>query len=125
MLRAMQVRSLVSLLLAGILAACSSYGGGASSEATIVSPSNFRAGSGVISSVAVLPNANKNPAATGGDKRPDRNLYRVALQMDNGGFQTVDVDSSGFMAGQAVELTNDGRIVLVTGTTLNNALRGR
>ena len=73
--------------------------------------------------MAVLPNANKN-AAAGGDKKPDRNLYRVALQMDNGGFQTVDVDSAGFMAGQAVELTNDGRIVLVSGTTLNQ-LRGR
>jgi len=120
MLRAVQVRTLILGLLACVLAAaCSSYGGGASSEATIVSPSNFRAGSGVISSVAVLPNANKNPAASGGDKRPDPNLYRVALQMDNGGFQTVDVDSASFMAGQAVELTNDGRIVIVTGTTLN------
>jgi len=119
MLGAMQVRSLVYSLLAYALAACSSFGGGASPEATIVGPGNFRAGSGVISSVAVLPNANKNPAAAGGDKRPDPNLYRVALQMDNGGFQTVDVDSAGFMAGQAVELTNDGRIVLVSGTTLN------
>lgn len=120
----MQIRSLAFGLLACILAACSTYGGGASPEATIVAPSNFRAGSGVISSVAVLPNANKNPAAVGGDKKPDRNLYRVALQMDNGGFQTVDIDSAGFMAGQAVELTNDGRIVLVSGTTLNQ-LRDR
>jgi hypothetical protein len=124
MLGAMQVRSFFAALLAFAVAACSSYGGGASPEATIVGPSNFRAGSGVISSVAVLPNANKNPAAAGGDKRPDRNLYRVALQMDNGGFQTVDVDNASFMAGQAVELTNDGRIVLVSGTTLNQ-LRGR
>jgi hypothetical protein len=36
----------------------------------------------------------------------------------------VDVDSALFMAGQAVELTNDGRIVLISGTTLNQ-LRGR
>lgn len=105
-------------LLAGALAACSSFGDGAAPEATIVAPGSFRAGSGVISSVAVLPNANKK-AAAGGDKKPDPNLYRVALQMDNGGFQTVDVDSAGFMAGQAVELTNDGRIVLISGTTLN------
>jgi hypothetical protein len=124
MLRAMAIRFLVLSLLACALAACSSFGDGGSPEATIVSPGNFRAGSGVISSVAVLPNANKNAAAAGGDKKPDPNLYRVALRMDNGGFQTVDVDSAGFMAGQAVELTNDGRIVLVSGTTLNQ-LRGR
>ena len=123
MLLAMQVRALIFSLLACTLAACSAYQGGASPEATIVSPSNFRSGSGVISSVAVLPNAKKNAATGGGDQKPDPNLYRVALQMDNGGFQTVDVDSAGFMAGQAVELTNDGRIVLVSGTTLNQLRR--
>src|SRR3954464_12296806 len=121
MLAGMQVRAAVLVL---ILAACSTYQGGASPEGAIVSPSNFRAGSGVISSVAVLRNANKNAAAAGGDKRPDPNLYRVSLQMDNGGFQQVDVNSSTFMAGQAVELTNDGRIVLVSGTTVNQA-RGK
>jgi hypothetical protein len=121
MLAGMQVRSVFLALAAAVLAGCSSYQAGASREGTIVSPSNFRAGSGVISSVAVLRNANKN-AAAGGDKRPDPNLYRVALRMDNGGFQQVDVDSAMFMEGQAVELTNDGRIVLVSGTTLNGAL---
>jgi hypothetical protein len=39
--------------------------------------------------------------------------------MDAGGVQTVDIDSSRFLAGEAVELTNDGRVVRVTGTTLN------
>jgi len=29
----------------------------------------------------------------------------------------VDIDSSRFLAGEAVELTNDGRVVRVTGTT--------
>lgn len=105
------------------IAGCSTFQGGASSEATIVAPGNFRSGSGVISSVAVLPNANPKAASGGGDRKPDPNLYRVALQMDNGGFQTVDIDSAGFMAGQAVELTNDGRIVLVSGTTLNQLRR--
>jgi hypothetical protein len=123
MLAGMQVRSVFFALLASMVGACSVYQGGASPEATIVSPSNFRAGSGVISSVAVLRNANKN-AAAGGEQRPDPNLYRIALQMDNGGFQQVDVDSATFTAGQAVELTNDGRIVLVSGTTINQA-RGK
>ena len=39
--------------------------------------------------------------------------------MDSGGFQSVDVDSGRFFAGQAVELTNDGRVVLVSATTVN------
>jgi len=124
MLAGMQVRPLLLALLASTLAACSTFHGGASPEGTIVSPGNFRSGSGVISSVSVLPNANENAAAGASDKRPDRNLYRVALQMDNGGFQQVDTDNASFMAGQAVELTNDGRLVLVSGTTLNQ-LRGR
>jgi hypothetical protein len=119
MLAGMQVRA-VALLL--ILTACSAYQGGASREGTIVSPGNFRAGSGVISSVAVLRNANKKPAASGSEK-PDPNLYRIALRMDNGGFQTVDVDNAAFAEGQAVELTNDGRIVMVSGTTLDQFRR--
>jgi hypothetical protein len=44
--------------------------------------------------------------------------------MDGDGFQTVDVDSSRFLAGEAVELTNDGRVVRVSGTTLNEMFRG-
>ena len=120
----MQVRLAILVLVAGSLAACSGFHGGASPEGTIVTPGNFRAGSGVISAVAVLPNANQNAAAGSGDKRPDPNLYRISLQMDDGGFQQVDVDNATFMAGQAVELTNDGRIVLVSGTTVNQ-LRGR
>ena len=48
------------------------------------------------------------------------------MQMDSGGFQTVDIDSSRFLAGEAVELTNDGRVVRVSGTSMNEALnRGR
>jgi hypothetical protein len=31
----------------------------------------------------------------------------------------VDVDNGTFMAGEAVELTNDGRVVRVSGTSLN------
>jgi len=89
------------------LAACGTAG--LEPEVRIVAPGNFKAGSGVIQSVAVLHNANPN-------------RYRLFLQMDVGGFQAVDVDTEGFMAGQAVELTNDGRVVRVSGTTL---MKGR
>jgi len=124
MLAAMQVRiGVLAFLMSALLAACSSYEGGGTGEANVISPTNFRAGSGVITSVGVLPNANKSPAA-GSSGKPDRNLYRVQLQMDNGGFQQVDVDNATFMTGQAVELTNDGRLVHISGTQFNR-LNGR
>jgi hypothetical protein len=92
-------------------------------EANIVRPGNFKTGSGVIQSIGVLPG--EREPGTGADakgRRPDRNLYRLYLRMDAGGaFQTVDIDSSRFFVGEAIELTNDGRVVRVTGTTLNDA----
>jgi hypothetical protein len=103
-----------------LLAACTVAWDERHQEATIVRPSNFKAGSGVIQSVGVL-RAQREPG-TGTDaegKHPDRNLYRLFIHMDAGGVQTVDIDSSRFLAGEAVELTNDGRVVRVTGTTLN------
>src|SRR3954466_1248206 len=100
MLTAMQARSLL-VALAMMLGACNTYQGGGDGEATIVAPGSFRAGSGTVTSVAVLPNANKNPAAGSSDQKPDRNLYRVSLLMDNGGYQHIDVDNATFMEGQA------------------------
>lgn len=111
-------------LLLCLLAACSLVWDEATMEANIVRPGSFRAGSGVIESVGVIPRARE--PGTGADaegKHPDRNLYRLYLRMDAGGFQTVDIDNSRFLAGEAVELTNDGRVVRVTGTTLNKALK--
>jgi len=35
----------------------------------------------------------------------------------------VDVDNNTFVEGEAVELTNDGRVVRVSGTSLNRAIR--
>ena len=111
-------------LLAGaalaVLAACTMYGNPEQQEANIISPGNFRAGSGQITQVGVLPN--KRPAADGSE---DRNLYRLYLRMDPpAGTQSVDVDRGHFMAGEYVELTNDGRVVRVSGTTLNEARSG-
>lgn len=116
----MRIARLVPLLF---LAACGYFQDASQAEATIVRPGNFQAGSGVIEQVGVLTNANRGnakPSATG--RRPDPNLYRLSLRMDKGGFQQVDVDNGTFMAGEAVELTNDGRVVRVTGTSLNRVL---
>jgi hypothetical protein len=119
----MQARSFIACLLLAGIAACSSYQDGGQADGTIISPGNFKAGAGVVQAVAVVPNANKKAAAGASDKRPDPNLYRLSLHMDSGGFQQVDVDNSSFMAGEAVELTNDGRVVRVSGTTFNQLLR--
>jgi hypothetical protein len=118
MLSGMRIRAVVLLLG---LAACSYVQDESQLEGNIVRPGNFKAGSGVIQSVGVLPGANPQPK----ERRPDRNLYRLYLHMDGGGFQSVDIDNSRFLAGEAVELTNDGRVVRVTGTSLNQAVGGR
>jgi hypothetical protein len=119
----MRLRTIVMLLA---LAGCAYSSDPSLHEANIVRPGNFKAGSGVIQSVGVVPRA--RPAGTGADSKgshPDRNLYRLYLIMDGFGFQSVDIDSSRFLAGEAVELTNDGRVVRVSGTSLNQAIGGR
>ena len=100
------------------LVACSTSSDPADHEASIISPGNFKAGSAEITQVGVLRNARPD------DGSKDRNLYRLYLRMDPpAGTQSVDVDRSHFMAGEFVEITNDGRVVRVSGTTLNEALR--
>jgi hypothetical protein len=123
MLRAMLARLLIAIALAA-LGACSYFQDKGQQEATIVRPGNFRKGSGVITAVSVLPNANKDkaqPRASG--RTPDPNLYHIELQMDGDGFQAVDIDNGTFMPGEVVELTNDGRVVRVTGTSINRTVR--
>ena len=110
----MQIRILLASLL--FVAGCSYYQDSRQAEATIVAPGNFKAGPGVIEAVSVLPRANKAGAR-------DPNLYRLSLRMNAGGFQTVDIDNGTFMTGEAVDLTNDGRVVRVSGTTLNDLVR--
>jgi hypothetical protein len=119
----MQVRYLLAALVA--LAGCSYYEDRSQAEGSIVTPGNFLAGSGVIESVGVLRNARApQPAPAAGGRAPDPHLYRLYIRMDNGGFQSVDVDNNTFAAGQAVDLTNDGRVVHVSGMSLND-FRGR
>ena len=92
-----------------------------SEEALIVSPGNFRSGSGIVTEIGVLPNANPKPAPAAEKekgRKPDPNLYRIFVNMDVGGFQSIVVDRNQFFVGQAVELTNDGRLVRVSGTAL-------
>ena len=114
------------LLLCLLLLGCTYTSDESLLEANIVRPGDFKPGSGVIQSVGVLPGARE--AGTGADstgKYPDRNLYRLSLLMDGGGFQTVDIDSGRFLVGEAIELTNDGRVVRVSGTTLNKVFGDR
>ena len=66
----------------------------------------------MISAIAVL--RNHNPG------HPDPNLYRLSITMDAAGYQEIEIDSNSFFVGEAVELTNDGRILHVSGTTLRS-----
>ena len=113
---ALPMRRKAFAALALIVAACSAYQDPSQIEGNIVTPGNFIVGSGVVVGVAVVPRANK-------DNPNDPHLYRISLQMDKGGFQQIDTDNSTFFAGQAVNLTNDGRIEHVSGTSLNRAVR--
>ena len=102
---------LVLALLAGLnLASCRSLQDARDIEANILAPGNFRKGAGVIESLG--PVAGK------------RNVWRLSLRMvDTAGYQSVDVDYGGYISGEVVELTNDGRVVRTTGTSLKNVIR--
>ena len=88
----MRIRAplLLSTLLLGALTGCSSTADPALLEGNIVRPGNFRAGSGVITSVGVLRGA-------GSGSEPHR--YRLYLMMDAGGFQSCRVDENVRAAG--------------------------
>jgi len=104
-------RALALLLLAG----CTYVSDPAQNESQIAAPGNFRAGSGTIQSIAVVPNK--------GTKSKEPHLYRLAIHMDVGGYQTVDVEDNTFFEGEAVNLTNDGRVERVSGTELQDWFR--
>jgi hypothetical protein len=114
------MKSKAHYLVAGALfglVACSTSSDPAQHEAAIIAPGNFKVGSGEITQVGVLRNARPD------DGSKDRNLYRLYLRMDPpAGTQSVDVDRSHFMAGEFVEITNDGRVVRLSGTRINEAL---
>jgi hypothetical protein len=101
-----------AFLLLLLLAGCTYVSDKSQNESQIARPGNFRAGSGTIQSIAVVRNEGPNKA-----KEP--HLYRLYIHMDVGGFQTVDVEDNTFFAGEAVNLTNDGRVERTSGTTLN------
>ena len=98
-----------AILLLLVLAGCTFVSDPSMNESRIVTPGNFRAGSGVIDNIAVVPNK-------GTRKEKEPHLYRLYIRMDVGGFQTVDVEDNTFFAGDAVLLTNDGRVERVSGT---------
>jgi hypothetical protein len=105
---------LLSALLA--LTACSHYDPPELAEAAAHPSAYLRPGYAVVESVGVLPSGRRDP---GGAAPGDPNAYRLFLRMENGGFQTVDVDNPSFMAGQYVEITSDGRVVRVSGTSID------
>ena len=99
-----------------VLAACTYVSDPSQNESQIATPGNFIAGSGVIENIAVVPNK-------GVKKEKEPHLYRLFLRMDRGGHQTVDVEDNTFFVGEAVNLTNDGRVERVSGTSLNELFK--
>jgi hypothetical protein len=96
----------VGCVLLALVASCTKYWDPAQAEANIVSAGNFKAGSGEVTQVGVLPGKG----------------CRLYLRMDVTGTQSVDIDKCNFMQGEFVDLTNDGRVVRLSGTSLNEAL---
>ncbi len=105
----------VRLVLLLLLGGCTFASDPSHNESQIVTPGNFRAGSGVIDSIAVVPGKGK--------KEKEPHLYRLFIRMDVGGFQTVDVEDNTFFAGEAVNLTNDGRVERVSGTAFQDLFK--
>ena len=106
------MRALLRVIFLSALAGCTFSSDPAHNESQIVTPGNFRAGSGVIDSIAVVRNK--------GTKKEEPHLYRLFIRMDVGGFQSVDVEDNTFFAGEAVNLTNDGRVERVSGTAFQD-----
>ena len=97
----------VGYVLLALLASCTKYWDPEQAEANIVSAGNFKAGSGEVTQVGVLPHKG----------------CRLYLRMDITGTQSVDIDKCNFMQGEFVDLTNDGRVVRLSGTSINEAMR--
>ena len=112
------------LACALVLCACTTARDASELEANILAPGDFKTGSGVIRNVGVLPNANKTNSRSG-NRPPDPNLYRLLIQMDATGMQSVDIDAAIFLAGELVDITNDGRVVRLGGTAINKLLDER
>lgn len=111
-------------ILALLLAACSYAKDPSALEANILAPGNFKTGSGVIRNVGVLPNANKTNSRSG-NRPPDPNLYRLLVEMSASGFQSVDIDAGTFLVGELIDITNDGRVVRLGGTSFDKMLGER
>jgi len=111
-----QVLSRPVALLAALAAGCTIYTDPNMAEGTIFS-TGAKPGYGTIESVGVLRNARRNAPAQSTAAAGDPHGYRLFLRMD-AGTQFVDVDNSTFMPGEAVEVTADGRVRRISGTSL-------
>jgi hypothetical protein len=105
-MKATLVLSALVLALAGCSIVDPNY---TAAEGKALSPTAAKPGTGIIRSVGVLPGAARTPSASAGSSA-DPNAYRLYIEMDNDGFQTVDVNSANFLQGQRVEISPDGRV---------------
>ena len=129
-----------ALLLAGGLAACTTYTYDPNAKAaspahtaavagnpivytptgtpssTVLTPATtqFRAGAGTVESVSlvhIVPAGTLASSASAGASLPGRTAYRVTVRMDDGGFQAVDQDNRNFIVGDRVSFTGNGELM--------------
>jgi hypothetical protein len=105
-------RLVIALFLLAAVSGCSYHQSEEAAEAKILNAKSVRPGYGVIDSVTVQRGGD---SASAGGTRP---AHRLVVRMDSSALQIVDVDNPTFMPEERVELTADGRVVRVSGTTL-------
>jgi hypothetical protein len=71
---------------------------------------SYRAGSGVVESIARAPLPLTSGAGGTAPAPSDGVLYRLGIRMDDGRLQYIDTDSTEFMRGTRVRLT-DQRLI--------------
>lgn len=105
---------MVSALTAAALAGCSTYSSPEYAEAKILSPVSTY-GVGTVRGVSVVPfrRAEESPSG-GGSTR----VYSLFIVMDNGATQTVEVTNPTLLPDERVQITPEGRLLRLSGTTL-------
>lgn len=76
----------------------------------IVPAATWKAGSGVVESIAAV-HITPAGAASAGASAPQRMAYRLTLRMDDGSLQAVDEDNRNFMVGDRVDISANGQVV--------------
>jgi ABC-type Fe3+-hydroxamate transport system substrate-binding protein len=79
--------------------------------AGVASVPALRAGYGIVEAVSLVYQAPTPSASAGGTAAAVPGPFRLMLRMDDGSLQNIVQDYRGFMVGDRVQVTTDGRIL--------------